>query len=706
MQFFRKLFGRTKQVDSGIERQNMPISPEPTTGGAEHSCRRPTPRTSINPDLLNAVRERAVPLALQLVRDRDYSGTTALLDSMDKESRDAMVSYMLLVAAMTGCDCPTLEYLLREGADPDCVRDVRLPLGDKDGDSKPGTALHIAAAMDRGDLVDALLVAGASMELRAFNDQTAYQVAVEYQSSHAAAVLLLHGAESDPDGTMKWDELQVHVDDQNAEVVLRQTVSQLRFPRVYYDCNGWNSLLVQFAMAVRDRDDHQELASLAAAAAKEPSNTALFFNLGARMIDYSDLTSVAANLLWRAYTLDHSDSGDDAHKAIVHELVAALERSGNHAAACEVLKREQELLQQDFIARYLLAFNAFMAGNLDAAERAGASLVPADSQQEGMSRRIGLFLKRARTIKDIGRELDNRDLRGWQYAVTGAVLLHRSPAGFDQGMNGRYAMVNDNPALCMEGILRLHAVLDAWDQKPPAVFYLPDTESEILARAAARVLGVDAKPWSLNSADQDEFPGTDEPGLIVAYDLNPDVFDPNTSTKLLTSLLHRQAGQVLWQHACPWQDVRPNSNMVPFCPDIVTYLYEMNVALTDDAMTFPASLIDGRLAPTEQDNEGLSEERSIDDWVSEILSQETMLEHLTMPVKRDGNDDTAGRIGDRVAEGIPDEFDSLAELVEFARSVRPEDSSLSVSMEETGNRRPKMFPVSQVKSSSFSGVNA
>ena len=40
--------------------------------------------------------------------------------------------------------------------------------------------------------------------------------------------------------------------------------------------------------------------------------------------------------------------------------------------------------------------------------------------------------------------LDHQDLRGWHYVLTGGILAGLSPYGFDAGMTGRWAYVNDS----------------------------------------------------------------------------------------------------------------------------------------------------------------------------------------------------------------------------------------------------------------------
>jgi hypothetical protein len=140
--------------------------------------------------------------------------------------------------------------------------------------------------------------------------------------------------------------------------------------------------------------------------------------------------------------------------------------------------------------------------------------------------------------------------------LTGSLLLHLSPHGFEEPMHGRYARVQDSYGLCLLGILRVRAVLDALQIRIPRIWLLPDRNSQILAHATSRVLGQPLKPWPVG--------GSQASGLIVAYDLNQ--LDGDT----LVSVRYHRPGQILWSHATCWTENQPVS------ADMTTFLYEMN----------------------------------------------------------------------------------------------------------------------------------
>jgi hypothetical protein len=244
--------------------------------------------------------------------------------------------------------------------------------------------------------------------------------------------------------------------------------------------------------------------------------------------------------------------------------VSALEHLGLNAEACRLLQARPAVLQRNYMSRYLLAFNAIMSGDLETPR----GLLPSLQQEpyehrDEFAGRIASMLACADAIKGVS-SLDQQDLRGWHYVLTGALLLHLSPHGFDEGMNGRYAFVQDTLALCLEGIQRLEAVLGEMGISVPRVFALPERGSAILAQALAQRLQVPLVPWSEE--------GQTEPGLIAAYDLS--VLEVPT----LVSITPHRPGQILWSHAACW------TKGFPLAADFTTFLYQVNHAPWESQM--------------------------------------------------------------------------------------------------------------------------
>ena len=179
---------------------------------------------------------------------------------------------------------------------------------------------------------------------------------------------------------------------------------------------------------------------------------------------------------------------------------------------------------------------------------------PADEQEAFMAARIQRMLARADFIAPAAA-LDDHDLRGWHVALTGGLLLTRSPHGLDGPMRGRYAFVQDSLRWQRAAIDALREVLDTFGLTPPRVLLLPERGSEALGRATAQALGLPAVEFA-----------PDRAGLVAAYDLS------RLPHPAQVALRHHQPEQILWAHAVCW--TRP-----PICtPDVSTFLYQFNTA--------------------------------------------------------------------------------------------------------------------------------
>jgi hypothetical protein len=229
----------------------------------------------------------------------------------------------------------------------------------------------------------------------------------------------------------------------------------------------------------------------------------------------------------------------------LRELVSAYEGEGRHREAMAELARHEDRFTA-WPDRYLLVFNALMAGDLAMARHHHALLDdPEDALWQPTRDRQNRMLLRAADAERAG-SLDLTDLRGWQYVIGGTVLGTLSPFGFAAGMTGRYAWLQDDPALCLRGLLRLRALLEAAEARPRSVSLLPDRDSRILGLAAARVLELPAEPFAPDRQDT----------VVVAYDLNA-LAAHDDGPEVLGQLVERVPGQVLHEHASCWTDAPP-----------------------------------------------------------------------------------------------------------------------------------------------------
>ena len=212
------------------------------------------------------------------------------------------------------------------------------------------------------------------------------------------------------------------------------------------------------------------------------------------------------------------------------------------------------------MCRYLLAFNGIMSGHLEEGRKMLPTLAdPPDENFAFMRDRITNFLSRADALDGLS-DLGAHDLRGWHYVLTGGILLHLSPYGFDEPMRGRYCYIQDSYGLVREGVERVRAALHTWGAKPETILYFPDKHSEILARACAALEGVEAREWVAGQPDPQGAT------LCVAYDL------ARTSGEFIRAYIERHPNQFLWVHALNWVED------FPITPDFNTFMYQFNLA--------------------------------------------------------------------------------------------------------------------------------
>lgn len=341
----------------------------------------------------------------------------------------------------------------------------------------------------------------------------------------------------------------------------------------------------------------EELARLSQAVAESPSDARADYELGYALVE-AGLPEVASTVLARAHALEPDVPN------ITTELAAALEASGSNSEAVRFLREAGPAVAGNFVMQYLLAFNTLMIADVQGAR----ALVPGDSliargdpdapTFRFMRANLCSMLDRAEAIRSVST-LDDTDVRGWHFVVNGALLLSISPFGFDEGMRGRYAYLQDTESNCLAGIRRLEAVLQTWRTRPERIFVLPERGSTALALAASRILQIPVEPWPAE--------GSTQRGLIVAYDL--DRLDPT----VLESLAEHRPGQLLWSHITRW------THRAPVVADLTTCLAQINVAPWDERMR-----VSENSEPTMDPASDAPEEELAADILSAALSEQEL----------------------------------------------------------------------------------
>ena len=164
------------------------------------------------------------------------------------------------------------------------------------------------------------------------------------------------------------------------------------------------------------------------------------------------------------------------------------------------------------------------------------------------------MLARADALTRAKIPLDERALTAWQSVLSGSLLLHESPHGYDTPMHGRYAFVQDSASVEREAIERLVAVLTALGARPTRVLTAPDRMSKILGAVASRLFDAPCVPWS---------PEDTSPGLVVAWTM-----ETVEDSGFLQALHEHRPGQRLYVHGSCWTE--------PFAysPDVTGLLHQ------------------------------------------------------------------------------------------------------------------------------------
>lgn len=305
-------------------------------------------------------------------------------------------------------------------------------------------------------------------------------------------------------------------------------------------------LLARIAAAISG----DRFAGLLSAATDDLGDAQLLYNAAYEAIE-EGLPGIAATLLERA------NKAFPNQPSILAELSSALEGEMLYERAAAHLQAADPAVFHDPVCAYLLAFNNLMSGRLEAAREAAARFEPGgDENLQFMKARLNRAFTRADAVTGAAL-LDDRDLRGWHFVLHGALLTHLATAGFDDAMRGRYAWLQDSYVLCRQGLDHLIALLAAVDFEPRRVIAMGDRGSNVLAAAAADLLGVPLHDWT---------PDVDGPELVVAYDL------AGAPLEQAESFTEVRPGRLLFAHACGW------TGALPFVADITTLMHQMNHA--------------------------------------------------------------------------------------------------------------------------------
>lgn len=280
-------------------------------------------------------------------------------------------------------------------------------------------------------------------------------------------------------------------------------------------------------------------------------------------------------------------------EALVTELSANLEALALHEAAAAELLRSG-LCESAPMVGYLYGFNLLLGGKIEDASRALAAVDRSGGGEhvEFACAQLDAMLDRARAIAAVS-PMNDHDLTGWHAALNASVLLHESPAGYEDAMRGRYAWLSDNYELMREAIDSVGALFRGLDVSISRVIAAPDRSSRILARATATVLGVPLVAWA---------EGASLDGLVVVADL-----DQVGDVEVLRALREHRPEQRLWAHASQWV------NPFPYAPDVTTILVQQRVdPWSGGAMRVDPETQEVRVAEADSEPDAVHAQRIVD----------------------------------------------------------------------------------------------
>lgn len=160
--------------------------------------------------------------------------------------------------------------------------------------------------------------------------------------------------------------------DQHLDVAQSKLRELLRYPGQLKSQAQWSEamrLLARIADALPEGDANRELAPYFHAASMDPNNVQVLVDLGYELIELNE-PAVAATVLTRANKLKPSND------FILGELVSALEYAMLYEEARRFLRNESDLLRENFLLRYLLAFYTLKTGDLNESRQLVARLNP------------------------------------------------------------------------------------------------------------------------------------------------------------------------------------------------------------------------------------------------------------------------------------------------------------------------------------------
>ena len=365
----------------------------------------------------------------------------------------------------------------------------------------------------------------------------------------------------------KYKEAENYLDENAAAYALQVIRESLRYPGQIESADELKTLMVLMARCFGEFGD-ENLQQTCVALSQDSANTDALYQLGFELVSaqYPDLASAVLSYALR-------ESPQDIR--ILYELTASLEMQGLYEIALKYLKDSNT---EAFLARYLMAFNTLMTGDIAESKKITATLT-ADSESSNYKlNRLRNIFARIEAVDGV-TPLDNSDYRGWHFILTGGLLLHFPDP--TENSYGQYEYLEDSESLCKEGIYRLCSIFDVWEMVIPRILSFDNPESHRLGLAFSYMLGIPEKKVVI----------PDEAGLLVIYDHS------NIIPEVMDIISKHKSGSQVYCHASQF------TREYKVAPDFTNLMYSSIISPWDRHIIFPRRPELPTSPPTESDEQ-------------------------------------------------------------------------------------------------------
>lgn len=365
----------------------------------------------------------------------------------------------------------------------------------------------------------------------------------------------------------KYKDVENYLDENAAGYALQDIRESLRYPGQIESADELKTLTLLMSRCFAEFGN-ENLQQTCETVSQDSANIDALYQLGFELINaqYPDLGSAVLSYALRQSPQD---------LRILYELTASLEMQGLYEVALKYLKDSNT---DAFLARYLMAFNTLMTGDITESKKITATLRANSESSNQMLKRLHNIFARAEAVDGV-TPLDKSDYRGWHFILTGGLLLHLPDP--TENNYGQYEYLEDSESLCKEGIYRLCSIFDVWKMHIPRILSFNNPESQRLGLAFSDTLGIPEKKVVTPK----------EAGLFVIYDYS------NVIPEVIDTISKYKIGQQIYCHASQF------TREYKVAPDFTNLMYSSIISPWDRHIIFPRRPELPTSAPTESNEQ-------------------------------------------------------------------------------------------------------